>query len=68
MNFDNIKDLVFNGRSNTTVTVRIDKKIERKRGDVCVSIVTEPEDEIYSVSFFKRRRKDVNISVPFVYK
>ena len=64
VNFDTIKDLVLNWRSYSTVTVRTDKNIKRKRGDAaCVSIVTEPEDKIYRVSFFKRRRRDDNMSV-----
>ena len=33
VNFDIIKDLVLNERSYSTVTVRTDKKIKRKRGD-----------------------------------
>jgi hypothetical protein len=54
VNFDTIKYLVLNARSNSTVTVRADKKIKRKTGEVaCVSIVTKPEDKIYRVSFFQ---------------
>ena len=63
VNFDTIKDLVLNGRSNSNVTVRTDKKIKRKRGDG-----TEPEEKIYRISFFKKRRRDDNTSVPFGYK
>jgi len=33
-----------------------------------VSIVAEPEDKIYRISFFKRRRLDHHTSVPFGYK
>ena len=48
VNFETIKYLVLNGRLNSTVTVRTDKKIKRKRIEcACVSIVTEPEDKIY---------------------
>ena len=69
MNFETIKDLVLNGRPNSTVTVHTDKKIKQKRIDgACVSIVTEPEDKNYRLSFFKRRRLDDNTSVPFGYK
>jgi hypothetical protein len=61
VNFDTIKNLVLNGRSHSTVTVRTDKEIKRKRGDGArVSIVTEPEDKIYIISFSKRRRRDDN--------
>ena len=69
VNFETIKDLVLNGRSNSTVTVHTDKKIKRKRIDgACVSIVTEPEEKIYRVIFFKRRRRDDNSPGPFGYK
>jgi len=69
MNFDTIKDLVLNGRYNIIVTVRTDRKMNRKGGDsACVSIVTEPEDKTYKISFFKRRRRDDNTPVPFWYK
>ena len=68
-NFETIKGLVVNGLSNSTVTVRTDKKIKRKRGDgTCVSIGTKAEDKIYRVSFFKRRRLDDNTSLSFGYK
>ena len=60
VNYEMIKYLVLNGRLNSTVMVRTDK-IKRKRIDgACVSIVTEPEDKIYRVSFYKRRRLDDN--------
>ena len=55
-----------------TVTVHIEHKIKRKRksggGGGIVSIVTEPEDKIYRISFFKRRRLSDETSVPFGYK
>jgi len=40
------------------VTVHREKKINRKRkaGGGIVSIITEPEDKMYRISFFKRRR------------
>ena len=69
VNFETIKDLVLNGRSNSTVAVHNDKKTKRKIIDcACLLIVTEPEDKIYRVSFFKRRRRDDNSSAPFCYK
>ena len=44
-------------------------KIKRKRktggGGGIVSIVTEPEDKIYRVSFFKRRGLNDETSLPF---
>ena len=46
MNFETIKDLVLNGRTNSTVTVHTDKNIKRKGGDIaCESIVTQSEDK-----------------------
>jgi len=52
------------------VTVHSDHKIKRKRksGGGIVSIVTEPEDKIYRVSFFKRRRLNDETSLLFGYK
>jgi len=39
-----------------------------KKGEgASVSIITEPEDKIYRISIFKRRRRDDNTSVPFGY-
>ena len=69
VNFETINDLVLNGHPNSTVKIQTDKKIKRKRIDcACVSIVTEPEDNIYRLSFFKGRRLDNNTSGPFWYK
>ena len=65
VNFEAIKDLALNGLLNSTVTVRTDKNISRKRGDgACVSIVTEAEDKIYRVSLFKRRCLDDSTPYP----
>jgi len=50
------------------VTVHTDKKIKRKREKVGrVQNLSEAEDNIYRVSFFKRRRLHDNNSVPFGY-
>ena len=53
------------------VTVHTDHKINRKRkcgeGGV-VSIITEPEDKTYRISFFNRRRLSDETFVPFGYK
>ena len=39
----------------------MDEKIKQRRADgLCVSIVREPEDKIYRISHFKRRRRDDN--------
>ena len=53
------------------MTERTEHKINRKRkcgGDGVVSIITEPEDKVYRISFFKRRRLSDETSVPFGYK
>jgi len=51
------------------VTVHNEKNIKRKRRvGGAISIITEPEDKIYRISFFKRRRLNDNNSVPFGYK
>jgi hypothetical protein len=54
--FDVIRDIL-NGGSDDTVTVHADKKIKRKKrgrtGEGCVSVVIEPEDRIYRVSFLR---------------
>ena len=71
VNFDVIRDMIL-GKEERTVTVHSDHKIKRKRksegrGGI-VSIVTEPEDKIYRISFFKRRRLNDETSLPFGYK
>ena len=71
VNFDVIRDMILNAGPDDFVTVHTDKKIKRKvRGgeSTGVSIVTEPEDIIYRVTFFKRRHLHGNTSVPFGYK
>jgi hypothetical protein len=68
VNFDVIKDMILNGRPDDTVTAHTDKKIKRKKRGAGVSVVTEPEDKIYRISFLKRQRLSDNTSVPFGYK
>ena len=55
---------------DAVVNVNTERKIKSKRtgGGGLVAIVTEPEDKIYRISFFKRRRFGDNTSVPFGYK
>ena len=67
VNFDVIKALVLRGDDTETVTVHTDRKIKRKRADGKISIVTEPEDKIYRVSFLKSLRLCDNTSVLFCY-
>jgi hypothetical protein len=68
IDFDVMRDMILNDQP-TTVTVHTEHKIKRKRqGDACIKIITEPEDKIYRISFFKRRRlPDIN-SLPLGYK
>jgi len=73
VNFDVIRDMILGKEKERTVTVHSDHKIKRKRkseggGGGIVSIVTEPEDKIYRISFFKRRRLNDETSLPFGYK
>ena len=69
VNFDVTKDMIL-GKEERIVTVHSDQKVKRKRksGGGIVSMVTEPEDEIYRDSFFKRRRLNDETSLPFGYK
>jgi len=71
VNFERIKDMILKSgdEPQTVVNVHTEKKIKRKRkvGGL-VSIVTEPEDKIYRISFFKGRWLDDHTSVPFGYK
>jgi hypothetical protein len=71
VNFDRIRDMILKQRTEESVTVHTDHKMKRKRtaeGGGGVSIITEPEDRIYKISFFKRRRLHDETSVPFGYK
>jgi len=74
VNFERIKDMILKSGDEPPETVIInvhtEKKIKRKRKVVggLVSIVTEPEDKILRISFFKRRRLDDHTSVAFGYK
>ena len=68
VNFDVIRDIIL--KEEGTVTVHIEHKINLKRkseGGI-VSIISEPEDKTYRISFFKRRRLRDNTTVPFGYK
>ena len=71
VNFERIKDMILRSgdEPQNVVNLQTEKKNKRKRkvGGL-VSIVTEPEDKIYSISFLKRRRLDDHTSVPFGYK
>ena len=70
VNFDVIKDMILEKTEEDHVTVHTEKKIKRKKkpGGGVVAIVTEPEDKLYRISFFKRRRLQDHTSVPYGYK
>ena len=56
VNFDVIKALVQRGDDRETITVHTESKIKLKRADCKISLVTEPKDNIYIVSFLKSLR------------
>ena len=53
--FDVIKDMIWNRQPSHTMTVHTEHKIKRKRNlrEGIVSIITEPEDKTYKVSFLR---------------
>ena len=53
VNVDVIKDMILDQETSYRVTVHTEHKIKRKRNlrEGIVSIITEPEDKIYSVIF-----------------
>jgi len=65
VNFKVIKDMVLDGTKMRHVIVHTET---RKTGVGIVSIITEPEDTVYRISFFKLRRLGDNSSVPYGYK
>jgi len=69
VNFERVRDMILR-TGDDVLHVHTERKIKRKRtgGGGLVAIVTEPEDKIYRISFFKRRRLGDNTSVPFGYK
>ena len=68
VNFDFIRDMILNRESDHVVTVHTEHKIKRNRKlEGAVSIITEPEDKKYRISFLKTRRLKDNNSVPFGY-
>jgi hypothetical protein len=67
VNFAQMKDMILSMDANETVTVRTENKIKRKRGKGGVSIISQPEEKTYKVSFLKRRRLNDNTSLPFGY-
>jgi len=70
INFDVIKDTILENPEGEHVIVHTENKIKRKKkaGGGDVSIITEPEDKLYRISFFKKRLLQENTSVPYGYK
>jgi hypothetical protein len=66
VNFDVIRDILQCDVSEK-VKVHREKQIKRNRADERIDIITEAEDKMYRVSFFKRRRLSDNTSLPFGY-
>jgi hypothetical protein len=56
INFNDIRDMILKGEPGT-VNVHTERKVKQKRradgGGACVSLITEPEDKLYRISFFK---------------
>ena len=67
VNFEVIKDMILGNTETEQVAVHTEKKIKRKKkaeGGV-ISIITERENKLYRIYFFKRRRLHGNTSLPF---
>jgi len=67
VNFAKMKDMILSMDDKETVIVRTKNKIKRKRDRGGVSIISQPEEKTYKVSFLKRRHLNDNTSVPFWY-
>jgi hypothetical protein len=62
VNFDVIRDIL-RGDESEKVMVLTENKIKRKRVGERIDIITEPEDKMYRLFLFKRRRLADNTSV-----
>jgi hypothetical protein len=67
VNLNVMKVMILGGDETEKVTVHTERKIKRKKAGERIDNVTEPEDKMYRVSFFKRRCLGDNTSVPFAY-
>jgi hypothetical protein len=68
VNFEVLRSMI-SRREPESVTAHKDQNIKCKRkGESTVAIITEPEDKMYRVSFFKRKRLPDNSSVHIGYK
>jgi hypothetical protein len=62
-----MRGMVLGGNASDRGTVHTENKIKRKREGGRIHIITEPEDKMYRISFFKRRELAENTSVSFCY-
>ena len=67
VNFNVIRDMILYRRPDEVVTVHTDKKIKCRRKEERLQILSEADDKIYRISFFKTIRLHNNNSVPFGY-
>jgi len=67
VNLAKMKDMILSMDDNDSVIVHTPNNIKRKRGRGGVSIISQPEEKTYRVSFLKRRRLNDNSYVPFGY-
>ena len=70
VNIDSIRDMILGVDARDDITVRTDKKIKLKMkncGADTATIISEPEEKVYRISFLKRRRLNNFDSVPFRY-
>ena len=74
--FESIKDMILCADVKDVITVRTKRKIKRKfrkcdgsgpSSAGMVTVISEPEEKIYRLSFHKRRRLDDFDSVSFGY-
>jgi hypothetical protein len=76
VNFDSIRDMILGTTASDVITIRTERKIERKKGRCdgsgpisadTVTIESELESKVYRVLFHKRRWLDNYDLVPFGY-
>jgi hypothetical protein len=67
VNFDVMRDIILRVVESDGIMINTEHKFKSKRARGRIDIITEPEDKMYRVSFFKRRNLDGNTSVPFGY-
>jgi len=68
VNFEVMQSMIL-GQGESVVNVHTEHKMKRKRrAVVVVDLLTEPENKLYRISFFKRRRMPDHSSVLLGYK